>query len=146
MIARESQGPVGDAKPVGFAIHELPDRDDGRGAAFFFDAATIAWLGHVAELHVVGIAPGRVRGNHLHHARREVVFVHYEGTVDVAWREAGAAEVTSRRFEGRGGFIARIEPRTMHAFKNAGAGFVEVVSMSNGTFDRSETDYETILT
>lgn len=130
----------------GFELHELPDRGDGRGAAFFFDPATIEWLGHVAELHVVAIAPGKVRGNHLHRERREIVFVHYEGEVQVAWRAAGTAEAGTLQFEGNGGFVARIEPGTLHAFKNSGAGFVEVVSLSNGHFDPAETHYETLLT
>lgn len=131
---------------LGFELHELPDRDDGRGAAFFFDAATIAWLGPVAELHVVAIAPGKVRGNHMHRERREIVFVHYDGAVEVAWRSPGAREIGTKRFEGKGGFIARIEPGTLHAFRNSGRGFVEVVSLSNGCFDPQETHYETLLT
>ncbi len=130
----------------GFELHELPDRGDGRGAAFFFDAGTIAWLGHVAELHVVAIAPGKARGNHLHRERKEIVFVHYEGSVDVAWREPGADEAGTVQFSGTGGFVARIGPGTLHAFRNSGTGFVEVVSLSNGRFDPSETHYETLLT
>ena len=130
----------------GFELHELPDRGDGRGAAFFFDAATIEWLGHVAELHVVAIAPGKARGNHLHRERKEIVFVHYEGSVDVAWRDPGASEPGTVQFSGSGGFVARIAPGTLHAFRNSGTGFVEVVSLSNGHFDPAETHYETLLT
>jgi hypothetical protein len=129
-----------------FRILHLPDRDDGRGAAFFFDDDTIAWLGRVAEIHVVAIAPGRVRGNHRHAARREVVFVHHQGAVEVAWRGPGRDDTEHVTFEGAGGFIARIEPGTLHALRNAGTGFVEVVSLSNGRFDPSETDYVTLLT
>ncbi len=123
----------------------LPDKDDGRGAAFFFDDDTLAWLGAIVEVHVVGIRPGQVRGNHRHAARREVAFVHYEGAVEVAWRAPGGEAQEQRRFDGAGGFITRIEPGTLHAFRNAGAGVVEVVSMSNGRFDRSETDYVTLF-
>ena len=130
----------------GFDLHELPDRDDGRGAAFFLDAATIAWLGPLAELHVVAIAPGKVRGNHMHRERREILFVHYDGDVEVAWRIPGATEANTKRFAGRGAFIARIEPGTLHALRNSGAGFVEVVSLSNGRFDLEETHYEILLT
>ena len=45
-----------------------------------------------------------------------------------------------------GGFLARIESGTLHAFRNSGAGRVEVVSMSNGRFDHAETEYATLLT
>jgi len=129
----------------GFEILPLPDRDDGRGAAFYFDDATLRWLGGIAEVHVVAIAPGRVRGNHRHQARREAVFVHYQGAIEIAWQAPGGA-VERRRFEGHGGLLARIEPRTLHAFRNAGEGFVEAVSMSSGHFDRNETEYVALLT
>jgi len=129
----------------GFEIVALPDRDDGRGAAFYFDDDTVRWLDGLAEVHVVGIAPGKVRGNHRHRARREVVFVHYRGAVEIAWQCPGGG-VERRRFEGHGAFLARIEPRTLHALRNAGEGAVEVVSLSNGHFSRDETEYVELLT
>ena len=39
-----------------------------------------------------------------------------------------------------------VAPGTLHAFRNSGTGFVEVVSLSNGHFDPAETHYETLLT
>lgn len=129
----------------GFHLAPIPDKNDGRGAAFFLDEDTMTWLGEVRELHVVGIDPGKVRGNHMHRERREVIFVSYDGAVEVAWREPDSDRTEHRRIEGRGGFVARIEPRTLHAFRNAGEGPVQVVSMSNGRFDRAETEYVTLL-
>ncbi len=128
-----------------FAILPLDDRNDGRGSAFFFDSETLAWLGNIVEIHVVAIAPGKVRGNHLHRDRREVVFLRHDDAVEVAWRTSPDSELRHERREGPGGFLVRIEPRTLHAFKNAGEGRVEVVSLSNGHFDRSETEYHVIL-
>jgi hypothetical protein len=128
-----------------FEILPLDDRGhDGRGAAFFFDPVTIAWLGQVAEIHVVAIAPGKVRGNHQHRDRREVVFLRHDDAVEIAWRGA-SGNVERERRSGPGAFLVRIEPRTLHAFKNAGEGRVEVVSLSNGHFDRTETEYDVIL-
>ena len=131
---------------AGLEIVPLPDRDDGRGAAFHFDAETLRWLAGVADVHVVEIAPGKVRGNHRHRARREVAFVRHRGAVEVAWQAPGGGPIERRTFEGHGGFLARIESGTLHAFRNSGAGRVEVVSMSNGRFDHAETEYATLLT
>jgi hypothetical protein len=133
-LSAESFGPV-----------ELPDRDDGRGAAFFIEPDVLAWLGPIADVHVVAIDPGKVRGNHRHAARREVIVLHYRGTVEIAWRLPDALRTEHLRFEGQGALLMRIEPRTLHAFRNSGAGFVEIVSFSNGRFDRTETTYETLL-
>lgn len=129
----------------GFQLVPVPDRNDGRGAAFFLDEATMAWLGEVRELHVVGIDPGKTRGNHMHLERREVIFASWDGVIEIAWREPGSERTELRRLEGAGGFVVRIEPRTLHAFRNAGDGRVQIVSMSNGRFDRAETVYHTLL-
>jgi len=127
-----------------FEILPLDDRNDGRGHAFFFDPDTLVWLGPIAEIHVVGITPGKVRGNHRHRDRREIVFLRHDGAVEIAWQAPGGVLGRERR-EGPGGFLVRIEPLTLHAFKNAGTGAVEVVSLSNGHFDRTETEYHVIL-
>ena len=66
-----------------FTLEPLPERDDGRGAVFRMDLQTLAWVAPVADIHVVAIAPGTVRGNHRHHARREVVWVRYDGVLEV---------------------------------------------------------------
>ena len=128
-----------------FGPTDLSDRNDGRGAAFFVEPDVLEWLGPVADLHVVAIAPGKVRGNHRHAERREVIVLHYQGAVDVAWRAPDAVRTQHLRFEGQGGLLMKVEPRTLHAFRNAGDGFVEIVSLSNGRFDRTETTYETLL-
>ena len=140
---REAGGADGPAPA--FEIYPVPDKGDGRGSAFFLNEDAIRWLGEVRELHVVAIAPGKVRGNHMHHERREVIFVSYDGAIEIAWREPGSDRTELRRIEGHGGFVAKIEPRTLHAFRNAGEGPVQVVSMSNGRFDPSETEYHTLL-
>jgi dTDP-4-dehydrorhamnose 3,5-epimerase-like enzyme len=128
-----------------FDLTTMSDRDDGRGAAFFVEPDTLAWLGPVADLHVVAIGPGKVRGNHKHAQRREVIVLHYHGGVEIAWREPQALRTQHLRFDGQGGLLIRIEPGTLHAFRNIGDGFVEIVSLSNGRFDRTETTYETLL-
>ncbi len=93
--------------------HEAP-----RGFLFF------PWQQEVKEaqdvlrtFHLISIAPGQVRGNHLHPGYREYLFS-FHGTGVLLWEEA-PGQVRERLLTGRSTLV-RIPPGIAHALRNPG--------------------------
>jgi len=131
------------------SVLRLEDRDDGRGSAFHLPDEALRWLGGVAEMHLVTIRSGAIRGNHVHLRRREVIVVRSEGPWELAWRAAGeegevGGEVERRRFEEAQGVLLCVEAGVPHALKNLGDRELVVASCSNGRFDPGEPDTERV--
>lgn len=130
-------------------VLRLEDRDDGRGSVFYLPDEALRWLGGVAEMHLVTIRPGAIRGNHVHHRRREVIVVRSEGPWELAWRVPGGkgegdGEIARRRFEPAQGVLLCVEPGVAHALRNLGEGELLVASCSSGRFDPEEPDTERV--
>lgn len=147
---RSEERPLRSEQPL--SVTRLEDRDDGRGSAFYLPDEALGWLGGVEEMHLVTIRPGAIRGNHVHHRRREVIVVRSEGPWELAWRvPAGASgesgeggEVERRRFEEGQGVLVCVEPGVAHALKNLGDRELVVASCSSGRFDPEEPDTERV--
>lgn len=93
-------------------------KEDPRGFVFF------PWQGGVTEpqdllrtFHLVSIAPGQVRGNHLHPGHREYLLT-FHGTGVLTW-EAPPGEVRERLLSGHRTLV-RIPPGIAHALRNPG--------------------------
>ncbi|MBI4643428.1 MAG: cupin domain-containing protein [Deltaproteobacteria bacterium] len=93
-------------------------KEDPRGFVFF------PWQEGVKEpqdllrtFHLISIAPGQVRGNHLHPGHREFLF-NFQGTGVLTWEEP-PGEVRERRLTGHRTLV-RIPPGIAHALGNPG--------------------------
>lgn len=124
-------------------VVKLEDRDDGRGSAFYLPEDALEWLGNVAEVHLVAARPGAVRGNHVHHRRREVVLVRAAGPWQLAWRPSGGNSA-QRTFQEPGAVLLAIEPGTPHAIKNLGEEELVILSCSSGRYDPDDPDVEPV--
>ena len=94
-------------------IHEDP-----RGLSFF------PWPGQVPNpqdilttFHLVSIAPGQVRGNHLHPGHIEWLYL-FHGPGELIW-EATTGEVKEQRVSGNRTLV-RVPPGVAHAVCNPG--------------------------
>lgn len=67
--------------------------------------------------HLISIAPGQVRGNHLHPGHREYLLT-FHGAGILTWEEK-AGKVRERRLSGNRTLV-RIPPGTAHALGNPG--------------------------
>jgi len=92
--------------------------EDPRGFVFF------PWQEGVQKpqdllptFHLISIAPGRVRGNHLHPGHREYLFT-FHGAGVLLWEDP-AGEVRERLLTGRSTLV-RIPPGLAHALRNPG--------------------------
>ena len=139
--ARHGDDPIDPRGPL--TLIRLEDRDDGRGSALYLPDAALAWLGEVAEVHLVTVRQGAIRGNHVHRRRRELILIRARGPWQLAWRPP-AGEAVVRRFDGPDAVLLAVEPGTAHAIENLAEAELLITSCSDGRFDPDDPDTERV--
>ena len=93
-------------------------REDSRGFVFF------PWQGReqappdlLRTFHLISIAPGETRGNHLHPGHREYLYT-FHGQAVLLW-EGPSGAIEERRLSGHHTLVS-IPPGLAHALKNPG--------------------------
>jgi dTDP-4-dehydrorhamnose 3,5-epimerase-like enzyme len=94
----------------------------------------------VGNLHLGTVAPGAVRGNHLHRRTRELLLVHYRGDWEPAWSAGPTGSAQRRQFSGDGCLGIRIPPGIAHAVRNAGTRELTVVALTDAPYSREDPD------
>lgn len=87
-------------------------------------------VGRVAELHVVSVEPGAVRGDHLHPNVTEWLLL-FGARLTFAWREEGGP-VDSITVSGHEPVLAEIPPGVAHTVRCDGPGTAFLFSWADG--------------
>ncbi len=83
------------------------------------------------DLHVVSLAPGAVRGNHVHPEAREWIVL-CGGEHLVCWKPDPAGdEVREKRLDGNKPFMFEVAPGIPHAVKNVSNAVTHLLSFSD---------------
>jgi quercetin dioxygenase-like cupin family protein len=113
-------------------------KEDPRGFAFF------PWQEGVEDprdllrtFHLISIAPGQVRGNHLHPGYREYLLT-FQGTGVLTWEEA-PGKVRERRLSGNRTLV-RIPPGIAHALGNPGPEILYLLAWRERVGDANEPE------
>jgi oxalate decarboxylase/phosphoglucose isomerase-like protein (cupin superfamily) len=108
-------------------------REDARGFSFFplVGRATDP-AGLPGAFHLVSIAPGQARGNHLHPGRREWLYP-FHGTGFFMW-EPRPGDLRERLVSGHR-LIIRIPPGVPHALRNPGPEPIYILAWREGEAD-----------
>ena len=86
--------------------------------------------------HLVSIAPGQVRGNHLHPGRWEWLYS-FHGTGIFRWK-AQSGELLERTISGHR-FLIRIPPGVAHSLRNLGPDPIYLLAWREGEADTDDT-------
>lgn len=121
-------------------VIQLNDEGDARGLSFGVSGAPLDFLGSIVDMHVMTLAPGRIRGNHYHVARNEVILVVHTDTWSVLWDEGADTQVKQLTFQGNGAVVIEADPYASHAVRNEGERDLHIVAMTNGAFDVESPD------
>ncbi len=128
----------------GLTIIELEANRDARGWNTRPLDEKLLSGGGLANIHVVSIEPGAIRGNHRHFAQTERALIIGGPCLFVAQDTA-----TGERFERifQPGELFRIEaaPGVAHGFKNVGRDVVYLLCASDLPFDSDNPDTERII-
>jgi oxalate decarboxylase/phosphoglucose isomerase-like protein (cupin superfamily) len=128
----------------GIEVDSREDAGDPRGLAFAVPENALAALGGVADVHLMTVRPGAVRGNHFHARKREVLVVLHQDEWELHWSEPGGAP-QCRTFRGTGGVSLTVQPGVAHAIRNTGTADLTVAGLSPLPFDADNPDSVTVL-
>src|SRR6516162_4004519 len=96
----------------------IKDSGDARGSSFPVPAECFAAGFSVRDAHLSTLMPGRIRGNHFHAARQEVLLVMATGRWSLHWDSGAGTPVSVRTFEGPGAVVIHVPPFASHAIRN----------------------------
>ena len=111
-------------------------REDSRGFSFYPLKDRVQEPGTISEaFHLVSIAPGQVRGNHLHPERWEWLYP-FHGTGFFLW-EPHPGDLRERMVSGRR-LLIRIAPGVAHAVRNPGPEPLYLLAWREGGTDTAD--------
>ncbi len=119
--------------------HVLEQSSDERGwvANPIVEGPGGAPLGHV---HIASLAPGAVRGNHVHPDAAEYVLV-WGGEAEVTWEHADGG-LASEKVTGEELVVFEIPPGIAHAVTNTGSAEVYLIAYYFGSRETEWPDTE----
>jgi oxalate decarboxylase/phosphoglucose isomerase-like protein (cupin superfamily) len=120
-------------------IAELDNSGDARGVSFSVPAEALAFVGHMADVHLASTKPGAVRGNHYHLRRREAIVVMPGPKWSFHWDEGEGLPAQHRAFDGSKAVLILVSPDASHAMRNDGDGTLWWVAISSETYDPAES-------
>ncbi|UWZ86157.1 polysaccharide biosynthesis C-terminal domain-containing protein [Occallatibacter riparius] len=119
---------------------ELVDSGDERGLSFQTGTSWIKFLGSVEDGHVATILPGRIRGNHYHAEKREVIVVLSKGSWTLTFNQGPGTDAETRAFARGGAVILEIQPGASHAILNCGNEPLWTFSFANLAWNPERMD------
>lgn len=128
-------------KMKGLAITELDAHTDKRGWNVHpFDEAGLA-KGALSNLHVVSMAPGTTRGNHLHKRQTEQILP-VGGPCLFKAADPRTGERHEEVFDAERPVHVRVAPGIAHVFKNISDHVVYLVCAGDTAYDPLNSDSE----
>ena len=122
----------------------LPDAGgDDRGGSFPLSLSALAREAsgafdppfQLTDAHVTGLRPGRVRGNHFHARRHEILLVLPGARWSLWWDHGEGTPVSTSSFDGSEPVAVLISPLCSHAVRNDDSREMQIVGLSDLAYD-----------
>jgi dTDP-4-dehydrorhamnose 3,5-epimerase-like enzyme len=123
-------------------IKRLADSGDDRGSSYTPGPNWHAFLARIAELHITTVLPGKIRGNHVHLRKRELLLVIHADKWSFHWDEGAAASSEQVVFEGGGAELIAVPPGCSHAVRNDGLASLTVLGFTDEVYNPADPDVE----
>ncbi len=127
-------------EPPVLTFYALADAGDQRGRSFSPPPELLSDELRMSDLHIATVRPGRIRGNHFHVKRNEVLIVTYADRWSLYWDDGETTPVNHQEFHGPGATIIRVPPLASHAIHNDGTQELNLVGISDQVFDANSPD------
>src|SRR4051794_15088293 len=102
----------------GIDIQVLPEGADLRGSSYALTPEISAFLGQIADVHVMTIRPGHERGDHYHEGKNEILIVHYWDHWELDWDDGADMPRRTVEVDGDGTAMIRIPAGCWHRVRN----------------------------
>lgn len=119
---------------------ELNNNGDNRGTCYSFPIKWKKYLNEINDIHFLELVPNKIRGNHYHSIKNEIIFIKHKDKFTLFWRDPKTKEVKSKCFNGKGAILLKIPTHISHAIKNNGEDNIEIVAISNKLFNEKDPD------
>ena len=113
---------------------------DQRGLSFSVPAAYLEFIGAPRDIHVASIRPGRVRGNHYHVERKELILVVAGDKWSLHFDTGEGTAVSVRTFAGGTAVAIAMPPHCAHALRNEGLESLWLFAATDGPYDPARPD------
>lgn len=120
-------------------VMPLPSSADARGISFSLLDEHLSLIGPIKDVHIAAIRPGKVRGNHFHRSRGELIALVYQDTCSVHWDMGLATQAQHRNFSGTGAVLIVPKVDWAHAIRNDGTEDLWIVAASDQPYIGSES-------
>jgi oxalate decarboxylase/phosphoglucose isomerase-like protein (cupin superfamily) len=121
-------------------ITQLHNSTDDRGLSFSLIEGNLRSIAEIKDIHIAEIKPGRIRGNHYHAARRELITVVHEDKWSLHWDTGEGTSPHHKTFTGSGAVLVTPPLNWSHAVRNDGPSSIWIVVASDRAYDRDEPD------
>ena len=127
-------------KHTTLAVEILKDTGDERGRSFPVNIESIVEHFRLRDAHIATLVPGRVRGNHYHVGRDELLLITYTDAWSLHWDSGADTPIQRRRFDGSGAVVVAVPPHCSHAIRNDGRDVLYLTGLSTHPYDPARPD------
>jgi dTDP-4-dehydrorhamnose 3,5-epimerase len=127
-------------------IVEMKDDGDHRGFSYNLPGIAFEHIGEIKDIHCAQILSNKIRGNHYHIERQEIIQVFYEGDWTLGYQSTDENTPSYQRFSGQGSVLIFISPYVSHAIRNDGVKPLLIIAYSSRIYQPDDTDsYSSIV-
>ena len=116
-------------------FHVLKDRGDDRGSSYTLPATWLSQVAGTVDVHATTLVPSKVRGNHYHSVRQELLLVLHQDAWSAHWDTGAGSPVLSRVFTGAGAVLIEVDRGAAHAVRNDGSLPLQILGMCDGPYN-----------
>ena len=123
-----------------FKVTVLKDSGDDRGSSFPVPDGWLAAPFPVQDAHLSTLMPGKVRGDHFHVVRHEILMVMSTDRWSLHWDSGDGTRIDVRVFEGPSAVVIQVPPHASHAVRNDGNAPLQILGLTDGPYDPAAPD------
>lgn len=125
----------------GVNFQEIIDStNDERGSNYSIPDSSFKFIGNISDIHVAEILPQKIRGNHFHKKKKELILVRYKDTWILKWSHHDEKENHKEFFSGKGAILIEINQNYVHSIENTGNSKLIICAMSNARYNTENHD------
>ncbi len=120
-------------------IVRLRNGGDERGYSYEISKEAFDDIGKIEDVHIASIESGRIRGNHYHVDKKEVIIILYSDSFIVAWESSDGRVGEKKEVSGRGCVRVEINKNVSHAIHNIGKSPIYILVFSADRYDPNDS-------
>jgi len=118
----------------------IDSTNDERGRNYSIPDSAFKFINNISDIHIAEILPQKVRGNHFHKNKKELILVYYKDSWALKWSHHDKNEDHEEFFSGDGVILVEISQNYAHSIENTGNSNLIICAMSNTRYSTNNPD------